>query len=362
MKIADVVNQAKLILPAYSSLFGDVQNISSIVATSGTAVVTTTSAHGLKTNQVVNMAGIETRTPVLSASKTGTVVTFTTNQDHDLTFGWPEHANVTLSGFEDDDWNGTFALKSSDNRRTFAIQSANAAPTGAMGVLLEQNRVDGINGLFQITVTGATTFSITGDFNDGTYTPVNGSVSTNVRMAASVDIQSVIEKYTENVPTKFWLFVEPIDVDVSKDRSTFSDAIATKTQGVDMRTRMLDGFTVYIIAPTHKQFMAEEAIDVCRHDLQRPIMRAFYGAKFDSGLSTSGDFKTILNTHGIYAYNRSFLVYQYQFQSVFDLTDGDTVLPSQTRAFRNIDYTESIGDDDVTDLTVNSIDLDINPL
>lgn len=361
MKIADVVNQARAILPEYTELFGDVLSIATIVASGGVATVTTSAAHNLSTGTAVNLSGVETRTAIATATKVGNVVTFTTSTDHDLTFGWPEHENITLFGFDDVNWNDTFKLGSLPNRRTFTVQSVLAAPTGALGVLLEPKRVDGINGVYSVTVTGSTTFTISGSFIDGTYTPVNGTVAGGVRMAGTIDIRAVLDKYTKQSVNDYWLFVEPVDADVSKDRSTYSDAVATRSRGQDMRTRILDGFNTYIIAPCTDALMAVPQLDVCRHDLLSAMMRTFYGVEFDTGLTLNNEFKTILVSHGVFAYEKAFLVYRYEFQVVSDLTDSDQVLPSDTRAFRNVDYTEQVGDDDITNLTVN-VDLDDNPL
>ena len=65
--------------------------------------------------------------------------------------------------------------------------------------------------------------------------------------------------------------------------------------------------------------------------------------------------------HSAFDYNRAVLIYEYSFQAVMDLTDSDTVEDADTRAFRDIDYTEAIGGEDTTDMTVN-VDLDEEPL
>ncbi len=362
MRIGDVVKQIRAILPNYTDYFGDAANISSINASGGVATITTASAHGIVTGSAVTIAGVETRTPISAVSQDGINFTFTTGTDHDLTLGWQEHENIELGGFTDANWNTAFELKDVENRRSFKVMSSNGTPVlNGNEYLLEKDRIDGVNGVYSATVTSATEFMITGDFIDGVYTPVNGNVFLNPRVASVIDVDRALDEYTEQGLSDFWLFVEPLDVEVSKDRSTYSDAIATIAEGNEMRTRMLDGFVCYIVAPVTDQIAAENSLDICRHDLLLPMMRTLYGVKFDTGLSNAADFRTILSGHGVAAYNKAFLVYRYEFQVIVDLTDDDTVLPSGTRAFRDIDYTHSIGGNDTTDMTAN-IDLDDDPI
>lgn len=360
MKISDVVRQIRAVLPNYTNYFGDAISIASINAAGGVATITTATAHGLATGAATTIAGVETRTPISAVIKDGLNYTFTTGLDHDLTLGWTEHSQIELGGFTDAAWDVVYDLKAVDNRRSFKVMSAATTPTlNGNEYLLEKDRIDGINGVYSVTVTGATTFTITGGFIDGVYTPINGAVYLNPRVASVIDIDRALDEYTKSELNDFWLFVEPVDVEVSKDRSTYSDATATITNGQEMRTRMLDGFVCYIVAPVTNQIAAEDSLDICRHDLLLPMMRTLYGVKFDTGLSNAADFRTILSGHGVAAYNKAFLVYRYEFQVIVDLTDDDTVLPTATRAFRDIDYTLAIGGNDTDDMTIDPIDLDI---
>lgn len=346
MRISDVVKQIALVLPRYTDLFADVQSVESIVASGGIATVTTTERHNLNDGAAVTIVGVETRTPIASFERTGLNYVFTTSEDHDLTFGWPEHENIQLGGFTDSEFNSSFKLKASDTRNSFKIMGSGANPVlNGNEYLLEPERVDGVNGIFGVTVTGLNTFTISGDFSDGIYTPINGKVFSNPRVSGTIDIDRSLDQYTKQNVSDFWAFVEPVDANVSKDRSAYSDATATITSGQEMRTRIVDGFIVYIYAPTSDDIAGMDALDICRHDLMLPMMRTLYGANFDTGLSCeNGDFRTILNGHGVAAYKKAFMVYRYEFEVVIDLTDSDTVLPANTRAFRNVDYNLSIQD------------------
>lgn len=357
MKLADVINQLRAILPKYTDVFSNVISISSISASGGVATIVTSAVHSFSTGVGVTISDVQTRTAISAVSKDGNVYTFTTSADHDLTQGW--HTEVTLEGFTDAVWNDTFTLVGVPNRRTFKVRSSNSQPSLNTNEILLEVRSDGVNGRWRVTVVNTTTFTITGDILDGTYS--GGSISSNPRISGAVNIERAITEYTEQSLTDYWLFVVMSDAAVSKDRTTFSDATATRATGNDMRLRLIDGFSLYILVNTTEDIVAIDAVDVCRHDLFLPLLRSVNGVRFDTGLTGSADFKTILLGHSAFDYNRAVLIYEYEFQSVMDLTDSDTVEDLDSRAFRDIDYTHEIGDDDTEDVTAE-IDLDEEPL
>lgn len=356
MKIADVINQLRAVLPKYTDLFSAVLSISSISAAGGTATITTPSAHGLYSGANIVLKDVETQTGIDQVSQNGLVFTFYTATDHDLTYGWPEHATVKLQGFTDTAWNGFFTLVSVPNRRTFAVQSSNDFPVLNGNEVLPEVRVDGINGRYMAIVTGATTLTVSGDFNDGIYK--GGNVSAAHRITGTITEERAVEQYTEQYGNDLWMFVIAKEGVVSKDRSTMSDATATKPTGTDMRMRMIDGFTLLIFKNTANDMMGIEAVDLCRHDLLLPILKSVHGVRFDTGLTYSGDFKSIITGHGVADYNRAVMIYRYEFEVVYDLTGSDTVQPEDTRAFRDIDIVIAVGGDDTDALTVIPTSLD----
>lgn len=357
MKLTDIINQLRAILPKYTDVFSTVLGITSINASGGVATIVTSAVHGLSTGANITIANVITHTSISAVSKDGLVFTFTTGSDHDLTLGWQE--TVTFSGFTDSVWNDSFILVGVPNRRTFKIQSTNSLPSLNTNEVLFENRVDGINGRWSATVINTTSFSITGSFIDGIYS--GGTVASSPRISGAINIDRALFEYTEQNLNDFWLFAVMTDAEVSKDRTTFSDATATRATGNDMRLRLIDGFSLYIFKNVTEDIAAIDAIDVCRHDLLLPVLKSVNGVRFDTGLTGSADFRTVLLGHNAFDYNRAILVYQYEFQAVMDLTDSDTVQDEDTRAFRDVDYTHSIGGDDTEDMTV-TVDLDEEPL
>lgn len=355
MKLSDVVAQLQLILPKFSTLLSTSLPITSIVAASNVATVVTSSAHSLTAGDQVVLANVEVKTPITGVSKDGLLYTFTTSPAHDLTLTWPPHATITLSGFTDGAWNDTFTLKSSPNRNDFVIQSTNSLPSLNGNEVLHEVRTDGVNGRFAPTIVNTTTFTIAGSFLDGNYT--GGSVNSEVRIAGAVTIERAIEQYTKQGLTDLWIFVTMHDAEVSKDRHSYSDATATRTVGDDIRTRLIDGFTITALKNATQDIAAVDAIDILRHDLLQPILKSVNGARFDTGLDGDADFKSILTAHGLALYEKAYVGYNYDFEFVVEITAGDSVNIGDTRAFRDIDYTLRQGGGDTEDMTI-TLDLD----
>ena len=166
MKLTDIINQLRAILPKYTDVFSTVHGISSIVASGGVATIVTSAIHSLATGANITIADVVTHTPISAVSKDGLVFTFTTSADHDLTLGW--QTTVTFEGFTDSAWNDSFTVVGVPNRRTFKVQSVNSLPSLNTNEVLLENRADGINGRWSATVVNTTTFTITGSFIDGT--------------------------------------------------------------------------------------------------------------------------------------------------------------------------------------------------
>lgn len=346
MKLLDIVSQLSILLPKYTDKFSTTLSISSITASSGIGTIITSTAHGLTTNNAVTLSDVQSETPVLSVTQSGFNYTFETAIPHDLTYGWEEHTNVELSGFTDSNWNDSFTLQDVQNRNNFKIQSTNTAPALNGDEKLLEIRVGGINGRYSVTVIDSVTFTVSGDFGDGIYQ--GGTISSGVRIAGSVDFERAQEQYTKQQLSDYWMFVVMHDAEISKDRATYSDATATPTQGTDIRLRMIDGFSLFIFKNVTQDIAAQDAVDICRHDLLLPVMQSVFGSRFDSGLSTGPEFRTIPQGHGVASYDGAVYVYTYEFQVSMDLVETDTVKPQDTRAFRDIDFTETVDEQDMT--------------
>jgi len=355
MKISEIVQQLQLILPKYTDLFSTTLGVSSITATGGVATIITSSPHSLTTGQAVTISDIAQQNSIDYVFKDGLVFEFGVTSPHDLTYGYPGYETVSIDGFTDSSWNDDFTLVSVPSKYSFKVQSTNSSPTLNTNEYLNEVRMDGVNGRYSVTVVDTTTFTVSGTFNDGTYE--NGTIKSAVRIAGSASAARALEQYTKQSASSLWMFVVMDDAVTSKNRSAYNDAVATVTNGEDIRVRLVDGFSVFLVQSVKSEIAATNAVDVARHDLLYPITKSLFGTTFSTGLSSLSDFKAILTGHNFVEYDRSTFVYQYNFEFTYDLIASDMVEDTDTRAFSEIDYTQEVGGDDTTDMTVSSIGL-----
>ncbi len=356
MKLSEVVLQLQLILPKFTDYFSRTLTISSITAAGGVATIVAPS-HGLANLAPITISQVTQNTAINSVSKDGFLFTFGTVAVHDLTFDYPGYENVKLAGFTDSVWNDLFKLMAVPDKNTFIVQSTNSLPTLTGGESLLEERIDGVNGRYAITLVDPNTFQITGNFEDGTYT--DGTIKAAVRIAGSVSIDRALDQYTAMGDGELWIFVVMGDAVVSKNRTAYNDATATIAPNEDIRTRIVDSFSVFIIQSVKAEIAAVDAVDIARHDLLSPICKSLFGSIFSTGLSGAGDFRAILTGHNFIEYMREWFLYQYTFESTSDLTLEDAVDELDTKAFAEIDYTQQIegAGDDVPVLTVNNLEL-----
>lgn len=362
MKLNDVANQLRLLIPRYTTRFSDYLTASSIVSNGSVTTIVFSAAHGLVTGQWLIFNGVARKTPISAFSKSVFDFTFTTSR-HDLTMNWYRDPGdrdslnqVQLGGFTVAAWNGIHTLKAVPNRETFTIQSALDAPVLNGNEYILEMDVGGLYGNKQITVTNSTTITISGSITEGTY--LGGTICQMPRIAVAVNAEDAWNRIqTPLANNKFAMILLPKDVVTSKDRNSYSDAVSARVSGEDFRLKLLDGFIILIIAPTHQQFSGATALDYCRHDMQAIIFKSIMGLTPDTGTADTGDYKIIPVTHGVETYDISKLVYRYEFQYPYDLTSNDTIPPAQTSAFRNVEYDLEVGDG----MTVN-VDLDDEPL
>jgi hypothetical protein len=331
MKLLDIVQQLRVILPKHTDKFSTVINTINIDATNNIATITTDVPHKLKNNETVTLVGYSTKTFLESVSQDGLLFTFTTSTDHDLTEEWQNQ--ISLNGFDSTDWNGVISLYKVPNRRTLVVRSTNSIPSLNTNEFFYEDRIDGINGQHIVTVINSSSFTITGDFLDGSYN--GGTINSKVRIVGSISMERFLDHYTEQTIQDLYMCVVMDDADVSKDRNTYSDAIATPVTGSEIRLLLVDGFSVYIFGNTSKDIGAQQMIDICRHELMLPILKSVYGARFSTGLSNETDFRTVFTGSGLALYDKSKYVHVYKFEMSMEITEDDTVEREDTRAYRD---------------------------
>ncbi len=365
MKYRDVVAQLQQELPKHDSRFSEIVGLSSLSAV-GTLVTAITSApHEKTTGDAVTMTGTKVLNPVV-LSIDGTTVTGVTTFEHDKTefsgFGErPEYATVIISGTNESEYNGTFDVATVPNRRTFTYELSaipSGPPTGT--IVLEENRLDGYNGRFEITVLSPTSFTYeTQIAPPGNSVISSAQVNTKIRISTGVNAQRLFEAYTKQNIDEFWAFVIPGDTDINNDRKLLNDSSASWTTGMqDRRTKTIVNFSIMVIFPTTREIAAMDSRDDAE-DVAVSLYKSLAGFKPSTPLSCPSDFVITPLGHGFEAYVGSYYAHTYSWQLIEEISEDDT-FTGDDRAFRD---TRLIFTNDFEENIINTnVDLDDKPL
>jgi len=358
MKAKDVILQLMDRIPRHTELFTDKIQISSITSTGTTATATTASSHGRSTGDVVNILGAKSPISITSMTRVGEEITCVTNSDHDLTENYQE--SVTIQGANEAEFNGEFPLIGVPNRRTFNLQAEDSGATTATGspIAIDASSY-GYNGLKQITVLNATQFTYSIDKELPLDAAGNPFVFTGYRISGSADIDQFIDAYTSQDINEFWLCVVLGDTVASKDRDIQNDATSARATGVALYQKLVQPVSIYCIAPTTQQYAGRDARDDME-DIMSYLCRSMLGARFNTYLTAAREFQTTFVSHGIHQYIGAYYVHEFNFESIAQLTYGDSVGEDFNVAFRDIDFTMGVdvGSEELT----GSVNLDDEPL
>ena len=358
-------------LPRVTNLFNDeIAATSASVGSGNVLTVVTPDPHGLSVGSPVTVSSGLVEVKINSAIVVNGFATFTTTSDHDLTE--PRQADdlreITLAGFSDSAWNGTFEISDIPNRLNFTVPapSGASAPTLNGGEVLRIERSVSVFGIQTVsTVPDANTITI----NLGSNTPdMNGvtlhalKIVTAVRVSGAADIKRAEDMYTRRGNNELWAFVVMTDLDVSKDRHSINDAYATFSVQDEMRLRLLQNFGVLVFFPTDNSVSGATAQELAFGEVYRSLLQVLYGF---TGFATDEDgstFATVSTGHGITEYRKAYYMQAYEWQTPVDITVDNGWGFWESVAFRDIGGSLSMNTLDNEEKFTLAIDLDDEPL
>lgn len=335
MKAADIVLQLQRELPRRDSRFTNTIALSSLVAAGLTVTAVTASAHGLSTGNIASIIGSLVENPISSLTNDVLRASAVTSFAHDLTEG---QSSATVEGANEADYNGTFSLTTGDvpNRLNFEYDMA-ADPGGAAtgAPLLVEDRIDGYNGRFTITVIDSTSFT----YELPVAPPGNARVDdafvhTEPRISGIINSEQMIDVYTKNEINQFWAFVSLADFDASRDRKLLDDGIVQGGTGVDRRVRFIRTFFVDVIAPAVADLLGMTIRDDME-DIAVALARSLVGFTLPSQFSDTSKYEVSLIGSAILVYDKSKLVQRFTFETREDIISCDTFFGDE-RAFRDV--------------------------
>lgn len=344
MKAENVIGQLQAILPSVTSLFTDDIALSSLTYASGVVTAVSSAAHNLSTNRYVNILNANNPIAITSITRSGTIATVVTTTDHDLTYSASDarrdDKTVELTGSTEAEFNGTFKLTGSDNRRTFTFEIADAGPTSATGTPLLQDgaKLPGFNGRHQITVVDDTSFTY--PVSQVLFATAGGTplARTSARVSGAATLERAEDAYTEQASEKLWGFVVLGDVIASKNRNVNSDMTDTASKTTAWNQRIMQPFSVYVFTPTAQNDGAGRIARDLMEDVSLYLFKSLVGVKFPTGYFAEQYVCTFVN-HGFSAYNTAYYVHEFNFEMAADLTFDDTVGYDNDVAFRDVDLT-----------------------
>lgn len=332
MKGLDIIEQLHLSIPSVTNLFSNQIAVTSLTMSGTTVTCTTATAHNLSTGDLVNVQGALVPNPITSLTQVDNVATAITSFKHSIVQGFnfvskqpDNNLTVDISGATESEYNGVKQLLIRVNATEFTYQISGDPSSPATGSpVLNEFRESGYNGLVSITVTGASTFTYSSPIN--LPSPATGTITvhTPIRISGAVDVERSFASYTKQNADELWAFVVLDDSVVSKDRNVLSDADQSVGPGDSRRQRIIQNFSIFVFATVTAELSARAIRDLME-DINIFFIKSIVGFQSPSGLTENPKFKVTFGEHGLAIYNGSEYVHRFQYQTLFDITAGDTL-------------------------------------
>lgn len=370
MIASDIVTQLRVLLPQLTDKFTNDISVLSMTRTGTEILVICNEQHGLKVGQAFAITGTDVPIPA-SITRAGVIGTLVATTNHDLTkstssTGYNIGAQtVRITGANEAVFNDTFDILTIPNRKTITFTMADSGASSATGspVLRDaESNLRDYNSIYEVKeVLKSTQFifthSVSGLPNpDGTIV-----IRTKPRISSGINIERLIEAYTQNEVDKYWMFVVLGDVNASQSRVIESDARSNIQSGADYRQQLIEPFSVYVVIPSKSEIAASDARDEASN-LLRPILRSLLFSKFATGLYSDLQNSVQFTGHSMYDYNIAAYIHVYSFEQVADIYEQDTVEPDLDVAFRDIDFSIFLDFGTQVEFMQGTPDLDETPL
>lgn len=356
MYLRDVISQLRKEIPKFSDKFTNQLSIVSSSFSGGVVTIVTASAHGLETNDIVNVVDCQEKVPITNITTISDVATVTTSIDHDQTLDYQDQADQPPIGITESSvlaYNGSFSIKDILSRTSLTFDIAGSPAVASDGFLLRDS-VDGYSGIKEITVIDATTFTFT-TTKTLTTNGNGGVIHSSIRVSGDVDIERFTQAYSKQGVNEYWLAVIPESTTASKSRNVLSDATEQNVKGDAYRQKTLPIIEVYMFIPTSNEYSGRSAYDSAI-DESIGLFKSLLAWRIPSPYSIKEYASVIFENHQPYLYNTAYYIHRFQFSTLQEIVCGDLFVSSGDVAFRDIDMNMTI--DGGTENTQTEIELD----
>lgn len=334
MKAADIVKTLWTYLPRETDKFSNFFNPDS-VSVSGNLVTVLKTAHGLSDNAVISVTGARVLNPISNIDDSGDDVVFTTTNSCDLTTDWQETVNLTSA--TDPGIDGDYTIVSVINRTNFSI--ASFPDTGLTDVVFNEARDLSINGLYNITLIDADTFTYELDSafaGSIDIEPSSMNINT-VRVSGSATYAKAQSNYEEQPTGEFWGFVVLGENNLNKDRYVNTDSIMEQGNQNEWNGLIISPFTFYVFVPCNNSIGGMEPRDECE-EARPAIYKSVVGAQFDTGFTHDASSGVSPRRDATQAYKTAYYVHAFEFAQQAQVSTSDTLYTGKTAAFRDVKF------------------------
>lgn len=254
MKGVYIVNRLKEILPKYTDDFSTIINVSSLTRSGTTITCTTTTAHGLSTNDYATIRGAKEPIALSSITFSNGIATATASTDHELTdpskyspANLPLYVEIVgASGY-----NGVKELVSVPTNLTFKFKVSGSPSTVSGGYLLLEDQ-EGYNGYKQITKIDATSFSY--QTTGSMLSPAQGTIQVSclTRIDHAPTPARIQQYYSTNSSdiSQVWAFVVLSQNQAFKDDTIVGDSSSSNKKNESYWNTSMQQFNIYVVIPS----------------------------------------------------------------------------------------------------------------
>ena len=367
MKLRPILEQYCTALPQFTDLFTETIDITNLTQTSGVGEATTLTPHSFSVGDIVTLSGAVGVVPLTSlVPSNSTQVIGRSAIDNGLSMAMnfkdkSTDLTVDLIGSNEAEFNGTFKLLSVPNRFAFIAEILNVGSPASGSPQLLNYAFGYYNGSHVITgVPTTTTFNfpispLAPPLNTGTI-----KAHFNYRIGAAITLDRAEDFYTRQVGNnKYWLILLPGVSTPSKDRNILNDSTYTaQLKSVAFRQRLIENYHCLIFAPSSNDTSGAQTIETVE-DVKVALISSM--GRFPNTTPFNATEEDFVYTYGggeILTYNTAYVVYQFTFDTNFDITYNDLWDSGKYAPFRNIEQDLEINDEG--QLLAN-INLDTDP-
>lgn len=369
MKLSDLVRHAQNKLPLYTRYFSDSISVTKLTAENNVCTAITSEKHNLKAGDLFTLEGAKISNKIVDLYQNRGLGVMKTQYPHEVTKNSPlrvgDSTHITIHNCNVEEYNGSFLIMDIPDAYTIEFSIDENAPRfGFIGIdagNIQENRemyfdagIIAENGLEYIDSGNVATRTIPeikedayANFNgrnrvdevidDYTfkfslpYTPATNEatgdmkISSGIRISGDFSIQNAMKAYEENAENELWGFVVLDGANVSKSKTTGTDAISEFVKGADSSLSLVQDVSFFVFVPTADDYCWIDYSDICQ-TLRSAVLKTFHNARFESDLSTEEDcFLSYVGDNPVDTDGTAYAIYQYKFQTTIDIFNEDGI-------------------------------------